>query len=222
MLINILYLSTNLAGQPSDTTSMVKYHADFKFKNGIFLSFTDLKENAPVPPSRIATTLDHDNRDFYERLFKDEKIYFFNILGQKVEVKTKNIWGFSRNGIIHVQVGDGFTRLTYIGSISHFVADITTYQTQYNPYHNPYYYSGRNTYGYYPSTQKNTDLRQFILDFETGRILEYNHENIAVLLMKDPELHDEYMALRKRKKKQLMFYYIRKFNERNPLYLPDK
>ena len=39
--------------------------------------------------------------------------------------------------------------------------------------------------------------------------------------MRDPELHDEYIGLRKRKKKQLKFFYIRKFNEQNPLYFPQ-
>jgi len=41
-----------------------------------------------------------------------------------------------------------------------------------------------------------------------------------VLLMKDPELHDEFEALGNKKKKQMKFLFIRKFNERNPLYIP--
>ena len=48
--------------------------------------------------------------------------------------------------------------------------------------------------------------------------MEYDVASVEVLLMKDPELHDEYVTLRNRKKKQLKFLYIRKFNERNPLY----
>jgi len=63
-------------------------------------------------------------------------------------------------------------------------------------------------------------MKQYLLDFDTGKIMEYDNNSVEVLLMKDPELYDEYMALGKRKKKQLKFYYIRKFNERNPLYLP--
>ena len=63
-------------------------------------------------------------------------------------------------------------------------------------------------------------MRQYLLDFETGKIFDYNDESIEVLLMKDPKLYDEYMALRNKKKKQLKFLYIRKFNERNPLYFP--
>jgi hypothetical protein len=43
---------------------------------------------------------------------------------------------------------------------------------------------------------------------------------MEVLLMKDPELHDEYVQLSNKKKKQLKFLYLRKFNEENPLYIP--
>ena len=42
----------------------------------------------------------------------------------------------------------------------------------------------------------------------------------SLLLMKDNELYEEYVQLSKRKKKDLMFVYIRKFNEKNPLFIP--
>jgi len=38
--------------------------------------------------------------------------------------------------------------------------------------------------------------------------------------MKDTELYDEYVQLSRKKKKDLMFVYIRKFNDKNPLYIP--
>jgi hypothetical protein len=63
-------------------------------------------------------------------------------------------------------------------------------------------------------------MRQFLLDFETGKIMEYEVQGVEVLLMKDPELHDEFEALGNKKKKQMKFLFIRKFNERNPLYIP--
>jgi hypothetical protein len=64
-------------------------------------------------------------------------------------------------------------------------------------------------------------MRQYLIDFESGKVMDYDYKSMEVLLMKDPELHDEYMKLSKRKKKQLKFFYLRKFNERNPLYLPE-
>ena len=68
------------------------------------------------------------------------------------------------------------------------------------------------------STYKRTEMKQFILDFETGKVMDYNVTNLEIALMRDPELYDEYIVLNSTKKKQLKFLYIRKFNERNSIY----
>jgi hypothetical protein len=38
--------------------------------------------------------------------------------------------------------------------------------------------------------------------------------------MKDAKLYEEFVRLPRKDKKDLMFVYIRKFNENNPLYIP--
>ena len=63
-------------------------------------------------------------------------------------------------------------------------------------------------------------MRQYVLDFETGNIYQYNMKTVETILMRDPELYDEFIQLRRRKKNKLMFFYLRKYNKRNPLYLP--
>ena len=65
-----------------------------------------------------------------------------------------------------------------------------------------------------------TELKQYLIDFESGKVLEFDVENTELLLMKDNQLYEEYVQLSRKKKKELMFVYIRKFNEKNPLYLP--
>jgi len=64
-------------------------------------------------------------------------------------------------------------------------------------------------------------MKQFILDFDTGKVMDYNVQSLEIALMRDPELYDEYIVLSSRKKKQLKFLYIRKFNERNPVYFNE-
>ena len=133
-----------------------------------------------------------------------------------------------------------FNRITFVGSICHFVADVTTYDRYnnnyyYSPYgyYDPYYYSPYRYYGsYYPYNpyyspyrsynNSRNELRQYVFDFETGKIMEFSVENVKLLLMKDPALYEEYVQLPRKKKKELMFVYVRKFNENNPLYLPVK
>ena len=51
-------------------------------------------------------------------------------------------------------------------------------------------------------------------------MMNYDAESVEVPLMKDPELADEYQSLRNRQKKQMKFVYIRKYNEKHPLYFP--
>jgi hypothetical protein len=64
------------------------------------------------------------------------------------------------------------------------------------------------------------ELKQYLIDFESGKVLEFDVENTELLLMKDDKLYEEYVQLSRKKKKELMFVYVRKFNENNPLYIP--
>jgi hypothetical protein len=203
---------------------MVKYSPDFEFKDGIFANFESVKRNDPIPPARIVTDEDLFDRDFYEKITQLKEMVIYDANGVKKVLKTEDIWGYSRNGILHINVGSAFHRISFMGSICHFVATVTTYNPNYydpysyNPYYsNSYYY---NRYSMPQSTVAHSDLRQYLLDFETGDIMEYDVESVEVLLMKDPELADEYQSLRNRKKKQMKFVYIRLFNEKHPLYFP--
>jgi len=203
---------------------MVKYTPEFQFKEGFYLNFEQVKENAPIPKSRILANIGYNENDFFDQVLTKDNISFFDVMGTRKDVKTKNIWGFSRNGVLYVNVNGGFNRVTIVGSICHFVATVTTYNTTYNDpyYNNPYYnpYGSNYGYGRYPNRQESKEMKQFIIDFHTGNIMEYDREHLKIIFMQDPELHDEYSNLKKKKQRQLKFYYIRKFNERNPLYFP--
>lgn len=214
----LILLLADLAGQAKGE-DLIKFSPDFKFNEGFYINFEQVKTNSPVPTARVITELDHTDPNFYNEILDGKRLSYFDDFGIRHEADLRNLWGFSRNGAIFIQIGDVFNRVTFIGSICHFVATITSYNTR---YYDPYYYNPYSPYRYMysPSNYSSSEMRQFLIDFETGKVLDYNESNLEVLLMKDPELHDEYMGLRKKKKKQLKFMYIRKFNERNPLYLP--
>ncbi len=216
---------------------MVKYTPDFRFKDGIYLNFEQVKNNSPIPKAKLLTSVDYNDREFFKRIMEGDKIYFYDEMGVRQEVAKANIWGYSRNGVLYVQVQENFNRVTFIGNICHFVADVTTYDSRYynspygynDPYYSPYYgygnyYSPYSSYPYYSpynqSSMPRTELKQYLIDFESGKILEFDVENTKLLLMKDPQLYDEYVQLSGKKKKDLMFVYIRKFDEKNPLYIP--
>jgi hypothetical protein len=207
-----------LFGQ-SDSAGYIIYTPQFRFRDGIFINFDQVKTNRPIPKSRIISTATYDDQYFYDRTLQSKELYYYDNFGVKQEVQTKKIWGYSQNGSLFVNINDGFYRINILGNICHFVANYTSYNNNY-PY--TYYDYRYNPYGGRTSSYSTTEMRQYLLDFVTGNIMDYNVTSVELLLMRDPELHDEYVSLGNRKKKQLKFLYIRKFNERNPLYFPTK
>ncbi|MCK4662816.1 MAG: hypothetical protein KAT68_08125 [Bacteroidales bacterium] len=211
----LLSICVLLFGQ-ADTIKLVKYSPDFKFYDGIYLNFQQVKNNKPIPKSRIITKVDIYSLDFFNKVLMKKKVSFYDNFGIKQEYSVDDLWGYSRNGSLYINWGNTFNRIPFVGSISHFIANVTVYQDRpYNPYYSSYYY-----YNVVQPQQTTKEMRQFILDFETGKILNYNYETVLVILMKDTELYDEYNNLKKKKKKQLKFLYLRKYNEKYPLYIP--
>ncbi len=220
MLVCIsMLVGLEVQAQP-DTLDRVIYTPKYKFHEGIFLNFNQVRNNSPIPKSRILTTVDYSDPDFFTKVLEEKKVLFYDHLGMKQEVNSKDVWGFSRNGILFIGLDNKYNRITIVGSICHFVATVTTYDTRYyDPYYyNPYDYYYR--YGGYPANTQSSEMRQYLLDFKTGKVYDYETQSLEVLLMQDPELHDQFSQLRKKKQRQQKFIYLRKFNERNPLYLP--
>lgn len=203
---------------------LVRYSPDFEFRDGLFANFESVLENNPIPAARIVTDEDMYDRAFYDKITAHKEITIYDENGVKKVLPTEDIWGYSRNGILYINVGASFHRISFMGSISHFVATVTTYHpSHYDPYYYNPYYSNSYYYNRYSMPQTNvasSDLRQYLLDFETGDVMEYEVDAVEVLLMKDPELSDEYNALSNRKQKQMKFVYIRRYNEKHPLYFP--
>lgn len=218
----LLFVQPVIFGQSySKMDKEIKFTPDFKFNEGIFLTFNQVRNNNPVLKARILTAVDFNDGNFFKEVLDKDVIYYYDDYGMRNEVRKDNIWGYSRNGVLYIQLKDDFHRITIVGGICHFVAFIKTYEQR---YYDPYFY--RNSYyDYfrYPSrsrTYAKTELHQYMLDFKSGKIMEYNRKNVGLALMRDAELHDEYMSLGRRKRKQQKFIFIRKFNERNPIFLP--
>jgi hypothetical protein len=226
-----------LSAQEPEKEKMVKYSPDFRFNDGIYLNFDQVKLNSPIPKAKLLTSVDYNDREFFKKILSSEKIFYYDNMGVRQDIARNTIWGYARNGVIYVQIQENFNRITFVGSICHFVADITTYDSRsyyspygyYDPYYSPYgysnYYNPYNSY-YSPYSSYNqpgstrNELKQYLIDFESGKVLEFDIENTKLLLMKDNQLYEEYVQLSRKKQKELMFVYIRKFNEKNPLYIP--
>ncbi len=196
---------------PSDT---VVYDAAFEFKDGVFLSIQQFKNNNPI--HYAATNLPNPGNDNFNDILQEKGGFqYFDAYGNEQFVNYDSIWGYAYKDNVYIAWGGNFHLLSYIGSISHFVAIVTVYNDYMDsPFYDPYYYP-YNTY----SNHSSREAVQLLLDVSSGNILDFTPENVACLLKNEPELKDEFLKLRKRKRRKMMFYYVHRYNERNPLYV---
>jgi len=196
----------------------VIFNEDFRFKDGIYFNVEDVRRNNPLPKERIVTNLDENDYNFFQTLLENQTISILDNMGQKTDIQVSNIWGFAQNGMLYIKHNAQFNRIPVFGNICHFIADRTYIDNRYNPYYNNYSSYYYNPY-YYPNTQSvKTELRQYILDMETGQVMDYTEDNLEIILARDKVLYEEFVKLSRKKKRQLKFLYLRKYNENNPFY----
>jgi len=214
MKIKLISILIFLAVSAFSQNGQIKYTTAFKFKDGIFENFEQVKNNKPIPKSQILTDIDYKSYDFFDRLFEQKNITIYDNLGVKRNINAQNIWGFSDKGVLFININGTFNRIPVFGKISHFIADKTV--VEYDPYYN------RNLYNYYntPQYTSKTVMMQYLLDFETGKIYDFNYQSVEKLISDDIDLYEEFSKLRNRKKKKLKFLYIRKYNKKHPIYFP--
>ena len=186
------------------------YDSDFNFTEGLYLTQKDFSENHPIEKSRINTTLDPDNLTFFEQLTLQKTITIYDNIGQEITIKTSEIFGYCSSGGIYILNNGVFTRIGIIGKICHFLGSKTVA--------NPGYWDNNLMRYVYPETS--TELQQYILDIESGKILEYTAANLDTILIKDSVIHEEFSKLPRKKKNAKKYYYMRLYNEKHPLYVP--
>ncbi|MDD4644384.1 MAG: hypothetical protein PHY99_00175 [Bacteroidales bacterium] len=216
----------------NDSVKKVKYTPEFQFSPGLYLNFNQVRDNKPIPSIRIISNDSPFDFSFFKNLVKNKTIGYFDEFGAQQEVKTDAIWGYCQDGKIYIQYNGEFNRVPIIGHVCHFIADVTVMETRYDPYYsdpyNSYYNSGYYNSGYYSPyysrpynrTVKRNEMGQYLLDFESGKIMEFNRESVKILLMQDSELYDEFMKIKKRKQDDLLFFFLRRLNEKNPVMIP--
>lgn len=217
-----ILISTLFSIAQSDSTILVRYSPDFKFADGIYLNFSQVKNNLPIKLARIEATEDINSIDFFNVVLSKKSIIIFDENGIKQELIIEKIWGYSNQGILYIQHNKEFNRVPIIGSLSHFVSMITVHNHSsidpFNNYNSPYYYDPMRSNS--RNSSSSSELRQYIIDFTTGDIIDFTRKNLKALLVNDAELFEEYNNLRRRKQQKMLFFYLRRYNERNPLFIP--
>lgn len=207
-LILLFSLTSRLYSQ-SDSVAFSK---DFILYEGLYLTYTDLRHNWPISKEKIITKIDKNQLEFYSKLIEDDNIEYIERDGNKATIMAEKVWGFCQNNVVYLNSNKSFFRITVFGAISFFLASVpVTYSSPgYNVFIN----------GPSGSTTTANEIREYLMDFYTGKRVEFNLENLENMLKKDEEIYKEFMALSRKKKKEQANRYIRKYNQKHPVYFP--
>jgi len=197
--------------------SMVVYNTDFKFESGFYLTFEQVKKNKPVSAARLISSYNSNDFNFYENVFSEDKISFFDMLGNVVEIEKSDVWGYADKGTLYINYDDEFNRIPVFGQISHFLATVTVEYPA--PAYDPMLSSQFQQPGSASKSVKE-ELQQFLLDYKTGKVYQFSHKNVQAVITDDPELYQEFTNLSPRKQKKEMFLFVRRYNEKHPVYFP--
>jgi hypothetical protein len=188
-------------------TDSVAYSRDYEFKEGIFLTAEQFKNNSPVLKSSIISNYPKSQADFMSQITGQKYITYKAADGSEQKVETMSIWGYAQNRSIFINFYNDFYRINQIGLLSLFTAAVQSPVGYTDP---------MNTYGINTSDE----MRQFVYDARTNKALNFDVHNMELILQDDPELYAEFMKLKKRKKADSIFIFLRRYNEKHPLYLP--
>ncbi len=183
----------------------VRYSAGYPFRAGIYFNFQAFRSNTPsVPLSELTTSQGQrvtSLRTAGDKLFRPDST------GQRVGLDLDRVWGFCEGGIVYVRAGNGFSRIGLMGALAHLTYDATYYNAD------PYMMYGGTTY---------TVEEQRFLDMATGAFRPVSAAGIREVLQRDPILLEEFDALPKkqRKRTETIFLFMRRYNDRHPLYFP--
>lgn len=202
-------------GRLSAQADSVAYSKNFVLYEGLYITFSDLKHNWPIPKEKINTKIEKNQLDFYSQLIESENIVYTERDGAPTKLNSAKVWGFCQNNVVYININKTFFRIPLFGAISYFVAAVQVNVA--TPGYNMFINSSGGT-----GTNNTTEMREFLLDFYTGTLTEFSFEALEELLKKDAAIYKEFSSLSKKKKKEMTSRYIRMFNEKHPIYFPKK
>jgi hypothetical protein len=185
----------------------VAYSRDYEFKEGYYLTAEQFKSNSPILKTAIVSSYPKSQVDFMTQMLEQQFITYKAADGSEQKVETLSLWGYCQNRSIFINYKDDFHRFNVIGTLCHFTAPVYSAGS----FHDP-----MNTYG----INANDELHPFIFDTRSVKVTDFVIKEMEEVLKEDPELYNEFMKLKSRKKGDSLFIYLRKFNERHPFYLP--
>lgn len=211
----ILYLIVSLTvfTNSAKTQDSIMYNKDFRFYEGLYLSYQDFRYNWPIPKEKIITKINKDQLDFYSKLTESDMIEFEERDGSLSKIEPSKVWGYCQNNIIFINQGKNFYRIPVFGAISNFIGTVEV--VNYSPGYDPFMNAPMNSRAY-----KTREIRQFLFDFYSGEIVPFSLDKIEEYLKRDEAIYKEFTSLSRKKRKDQATKFIRLYNEKHPVYFP--
>jgi hypothetical protein len=168
-------------------------------EDGIYLNIDEYKRNQPS--ILFENTLSIPNK------LLSPKIITAVIDSDTIEILSRNIWAYVRDGMLYIK---SYTKhdLTYSRAL---LTGSLIYYAEERARGSGYSSSGT------PAYTINSKHAQYLIDTKTGDRYKYNVNNFELLIKDDPALLYEFTKLTKKKKKESLFLYLQKYNEKNPI-----
>lgn len=188
-------------------TDSVIFNKDVRLEDRIFLTYGDFRRMTGLKKEVIISTEEKEQLEFLTKVLYEEAFSYKE--GETlIKAISKNVWGYLQNSTFYVNYKGDFYRVPVFGSISYLVANVTVI--------NPGFYDPR--FGYSTGSTTTKELREFLMNFYDGQIEPFTLSRAEELLSADLQLYAEYDKLSRRKKKEQIYSFLRKFNQAHPVY----
>jgi len=221
-------------------TDSVKYTRDFVFKEGIYVTYQDFRNNKPnLTPENFKyynPDIDYLEYNFFEGNgflgHKKKKLIYPDSNGTS-EIMIDSLYGYvEKNHLFIIKPINGsfaVLRVFKLGILSFCFESNKNYISKPAEVSGPAipssssqsmadaYNSSSPSYGY-----SNMKESQFIMKLSSKKIYDYEPDTFERLLKKvDTDLYNEFSKLSRSKKKKAMFIYLNKVNDKHPIYFKN-
>ena len=192
------------------------YSKDYYFQEGFYFTVEDLKKNSPtITPAEFRKSnpeASFEDNDFMMYLNSMGWLKY-DSTGVEKKIRKEEIFAFCRNQTLYIKWNrvSQFGKVCLVSSAYQGVYRSTGIKRPEKNMLDPFEAGS-------VLPQKKDEL--FLISFDTGNMYEYSVKEFEFLLTKkDTLLASEYSKLSRKDKKNSLFIYLRKLNERNPVYI---
>ena len=209
----LLFWGINLYGQEGKLLTK-----NFKFEDGIYLSFNDFQRNKPVYSwEEMEGSLVTNPQNFIT------KVEYLRVKGGG-NLILREIWGISIGGIPYVRVNEQsrssgvvrFAGLQVRGKICYFSFEDEEIKkvkvSAYNPLNGRPFRTAE-------VAQKEVILQEKMLDFSTGAIIDFNIYTFREWIKEDQQLLTTLNELSEEEANEKLFKCLLIFDDRNQVYI---